>query len=46
MTLPQSPFATLMDIAPRPPVVFADGQGSWLYDTRANATSTWCRAGP
>lgn len=33
MTVPQSPFAALMDITPRPPVVFADGQGSWLYDT-------------
>src|SRR3546814_17981090 len=22
-----------MEITPRPPVVFADGQGSWLYDT-------------
>ena len=36
MTVPQSPFAALMDITPRPPVVFADGQGSWLYDTRGN----------
>ncbi|GHD63340.1 acetylornithine aminotransferase 2 [Thalassobaculum fulvum] len=34
MSIPQSPFAALMDIAPRPPVVFADGQGSWLYDTQ------------
>jgi len=33
MTMPQSPFAALMDITPRPPVVFADGRGSWLYDT-------------
>ena len=33
MTVPQSPFSALMDITPRPPVVFADGQGSWLYDT-------------
>lgn len=34
MSIPQSPFSALMDIAPRPPVVFADGQGSWLYDTQ------------
>ena len=33
MTVPQSPFSALMDITPRPPVVFADGHGSWLYDT-------------
>ena len=36
MTVPQSPFAALMDITPRPPVAFADGQGSWLYDTHGN----------
>lgn len=36
MTAQPSPFAALMDIAPRPPVVFADGQGSWLYDTAGN----------
>lgn len=33
MTVPQSPFAALMDITPRPAVVFAEGQGSWLTDT-------------
>lgn len=33
MTVPQSAFAAIMDVTPRPPVVFADGQGSWLYDT-------------
>ncbi|HEY9569194.1 MAG TPA: acetylornithine transaminase [Thalassobaculum sp.] len=33
MTVLQSPFTALMEITPRPPVVFADGQGSWLYDT-------------
>lgn len=33
MTVPQSPFSALMDITPRPPVVFAEGQGSWLTDT-------------
>ncbi len=27
-----NPFAAVMDIAPRPPVVFASGQGSWLTD--------------
>jgi acetylornithine/N-succinyldiaminopimelate aminotransferase len=26
-------FAAVMDIAPRPPVVFTGGQGSWLIDT-------------
>lgn len=36
MTAPQSPLAALMDITPRPPVVFADGQGSWIYDTQGN----------
>jgi acetylornithine/N-succinyldiaminopimelate aminotransferase len=29
----QPAFTALMNITPRPPVVFADGQGSWLYDT-------------
>lgn len=33
MTVPQSPFAAVMDVTPRPAVVFADGKGSWLYDT-------------
>src|SRR3546814_15986655 len=33
MTVLQSPFTALMEITPRPPVVFADGQGSWLSDT-------------
>lgn len=27
-----NPFAAVMDIAPRPPVVFASGEGSWLTD--------------
>jgi len=34
MTVPQSPFAALMDTTPRPPIVFSDGQGSWLHDTQ------------
>jgi len=33
MTAMQPAFTALMNITPRPPVVFADGQGSWLYDT-------------
>ena len=30
---PQGPFDAVMDIAPRPPVVFVAGQGSWLTDS-------------
>lgn len=33
MTAQQSTFAALMDITSRPNVVFAEGQGSWLFDT-------------
>lgn len=36
MTAPQSAFAALMDIAPRPPIVFAGGKGSWLFDSRGD----------
>jgi adenosylmethionine-8-amino-7-oxononanoate aminotransferase len=32
---PQSaPFDAVMDIASRPPLIFASGQGSWLTDTK------------
>lgn len=34
-TLPNhTPFASVMDITPRPPVVFTGGQGSWLTDSQ------------
>ncbi|EDP62259.1 aminotransferase [alpha proteobacterium BAL199] len=33
MTTLQTATTALMDITPRPPVVFASGHGSWLYDT-------------
>ncbi|MGE0415361.1 MAG: acetylornithine transaminase [Acetobacteraceae bacterium] len=34
-TLPNhTPFASVMDITPRPPVVFTVGQGSWLTDSQ------------
>lgn len=33
MTTFQTATTALMDITPRPPVVFASGHGSWLYDT-------------
>jgi acetylornithine/N-succinyldiaminopimelate aminotransferase len=29
----QGPFDAVMDVAPRPPVVFVAGQGSWLTDS-------------
>ncbi|MEA2728836.1 MAG: acetylornithine/N-succinyldiaminopimelate aminotransferase, partial [Acetobacteraceae bacterium] len=33
-TDPQSgPFDAVMDITPRPPIVFVAGQGSWLTDS-------------
>ncbi|HEY8335336.1 MAG TPA: acetylornithine transaminase, partial [Tardiphaga sp.] len=32
MTIATHPFDALMDITPRPPVVFARGEGSWLWD--------------
>lgn len=28
-----NPFAAVMDITPRPPIVFVSGQGSWLTDS-------------
>jgi acetylornithine/N-succinyldiaminopimelate aminotransferase len=28
-----NPFAAVMDIAPRPPIVFVSGEGSWLTDS-------------
>ena len=33
MTTLQTATTALMDITPRPQVVFASGHGSWLYDT-------------
>ena len=30
----ETSFAPLMQIAPRPPIVFSHGQGSWLTDDR------------
>lgn len=33
MTVMHAPATALMDITPRPAVVFASGHGSWLYDT-------------
>jgi acetylornithine/N-succinyldiaminopimelate aminotransferase len=32
-TLTANPFAAVMDITPRPPVVFVSGHGSWLTDS-------------
>jgi acetylornithine/N-succinyldiaminopimelate aminotransferase len=32
-TQPPGPFDAVMDIAPRPPLVFVAGQGSWLTDS-------------
>src|SRR6202007_1460051 len=32
MTIAIHPFDTLMDITARPPVVFARGEGAWLWD--------------
>ena len=29
-------FDSVMDITPRPPIVFAQGQGSWLTDSEGN----------
>lgn len=31
------PFAAVMDITPRPPVVFVTGQGSWLTDSEGRS---------
>ena len=36
MTLNANPFAAVMDIASRPPVVFVSGHGSWLTDSEGN----------
>ena len=34
----------LMEITPRPPVVFVKGQGNWLYDSDGKAyLEIWCR---
>jgi acetylornithine/N-succinyldiaminopimelate aminotransferase len=32
MNIATHPFDALMDITPRPPIVFAKGEGSWLWD--------------
>jgi acetylornithine/N-succinyldiaminopimelate aminotransferase len=32
-----NPFDAVMDIAPRPPVVFVSGRGSWLTDSEGNS---------
>lgn len=32
--LPSNPFSAVMDITPRPPIVFTAGEGSWLTDTQ------------
>jgi acetylornithine/N-succinyldiaminopimelate aminotransferase len=32
----EDPFAALMDITPRPPIVFIEGSGSWLVDQNGN----------
>jgi len=34
MTAMPKPFAALMEITSRPPIVFTEGQGSWLTDSR------------
>ena len=34
--LTANPFAAVMDITPRPPVVFVSGHGSWLTDSDGN----------
>lgn len=31
------PLDAVMDITPRPPIVFVEGRGSWLYDHQGNA---------
>lgn len=33
-TLPPTEFGAVMDITPRPPIVFVAGQGSWLTDSK------------
>ena len=32
MTQTANPFDAVMNITPRPPIVFVSGQGSWLTD--------------